>query len=43
MQYLHSDTARKVTSETELALTLESINVVDSLVQLAEPQKSKYL
>uniref|UniRef100_A0A1B6GMZ3 HEAT repeat-containing protein 5A n=1 Tax=Cuerna arida TaxID=1464854 RepID=A0A1B6GMZ3_9HEMI len=38
VQYLHSEGARHVGSDLELALTVESLTVVESLVRLAEPQ-----
>lgn len=38
IQYLHSSAAHQPNSDTELALTLESITAVETLVQLAEPE-----
>lgn len=42
LQYLHGEQARRVTTDLDLALTLESLGVVEALVRLAEPQHRKY-
>ncbi|XP_054269957.1 HEAT repeat-containing protein 5B-like isoform X2 [Macrosteles quadrilineatus] len=38
LQYLHGEQARRVTTDLDLVLTLESLGVVEALVRLAEPQ-----
>lgn len=41
LQFLHSEQAQRVASPSDLALSVESLNVLETLVQLAEPQHSK--
>lgn len=43
LQFLHSEQARRVTSSLEMALTVECLAVVETLVSLADPQHRKYL
>ncbi|KAL0275721.1 UNVERIFIED_CONTAM: hypothetical protein PYX00_003499 [Menopon gallinae] len=38
IEYLHKEESRRVTSDDQLELTLESIETVDTLVSLAEPK-----
>lgn len=42
VEYLYTDSAKTVTSEPELMVTLEAITTVESLISLAEPQNRKY-
>lgn len=42
LQFLHSEQAQRVASPNDLTLTVESLNVLEALVQLAEPQHSKF-
>lgn len=43
VEFLYSECARKVFTDTELSLTLETIVTVESLITLAEPQNRKFL
>lgn len=43
VEFLYSDSARKINSDGELSVTLEAIVTIESLVGLAEPQNRKYL
>lgn len=42
VEFLYSDGAKKILSDGELAVTLESIITVESLITLAEPQNRTY-
>lgn len=42
MEYLHSKSINSLSSESDLQLTIEIINAVESLIRLAEPDKGKY-
>lgn len=41
VEFLYSDSARKIFSQGELSVTSETILTVESLIELAEPQNSK--
>lgn len=42
IEYLYTEQSRRVTSDAELNLTLESIRTVDTLISIAEPKHSKF-
>lgn len=42
VEFLYSDNAKKILSDGELAVTLETIITVESLITLAEPQNRTY-
>lgn len=42
IEYLHKEESRRITSDDQLELTLESIETVDTLVSLAEPKNSEF-
>lgn len=42
VEYLYTDSTKKVTTESELMVTLEAITTVESLISLAEPQNRKF-
>lgn len=41
VEFLYSENAKRILSDGELAVTLETIVTVESLITLAEPQHSK--
>lgn len=42
VEFLYSDAAKKPYSDGELLVILETITAVESLIELAEPEKRKY-
>lgn len=41
VEFLYSDKAKKLSSNEEFCITVETINAVESLIALAEPHNSK--
>lgn len=42
VEFLYSDSAKKLYSDGELSVTVETIITVESLIELAEPHNRKY-